>query len=292
MAKYIHTGKINPSKTILSFAGGALLAVLIGWTYGFLMELNPFIIVDLLIIAIFMALLMATSAGMSKAGSIRNKGVKFVLALVVSFTAWYTAWAYLVNNHFFADLVNFGDTFSHITRYLNRSELSFGKMTSSSSIEIEGAGMWILAIIEALLFMLPIVFVFTMSKDYFCETCQKFNLHQKSYIHAPHDAAMLDSAEYTGNFKALSHFPRVEKVPDLSGSLMAIDNVYEMDLSYCRSCKRNGVININRGNYKIDNKTKKVDFESKEKVIRDVLVDDATLTMFRDPYKEGTEDPF
>ena len=289
MAKYISTGKINFSKTILAFLIAIPLAAIIGWAYGFLMDLNPFIVVDLLIIVIFIALVIATSMGMARLGVVRNIAVRFLLAVVVSFVAWYTAWAYLVNRHFFEDLLQFGDTFKHIVRYLDRAELSFGKMTSSSSIEIEGTGMWVLAIIEALLFLLPIVFSLTASKDYFCESCQKFNLNQKCYIHAPHDAGMLDSAEYTGNFRALDKFPRVEKEPELHGSLLAIDNVYEMNLSYCRSCKRNGVINIARGNYKVDDKTKKVSFESKEKVIRDVLIDDATINTFMNPNKEGDE---
>lgn len=287
MAKYIHTGKINLPKTALVFVLAIPIAVLIGWGYNFLMEICPFILLDLIIILLAVALLGAAAVGLPQLGNIRNRGVKLLLGILLISLAWYTSWVNLLSQHYFEGFFDFAGTFSHMYSYLNDYSISIGRIISSSSIEISGIGMWIISTIEALLFMIPLYFAFETSKDYFCENCQKFNLHQKFFIHAPHNQSMLDFAESTGNFKDLDKFPRLEKLPEFHSSLMAIDNVYEMDLSYCRSCKRNGVIHLSRGNYKIDGAAKSVDFESKEKVIRNVVVVDSTVTTFMNPDKKG-----
>jgi hypothetical protein len=292
MAKSLHTGKINVAKTIQAFVVGIILSFIIGAGYGFLMEICAFIILDVLILFLVLGMLIATVSGMIRWGKIRNKNITYLLCFVISFTSWYTSWNYLVNNHFFADFFDLEDTFSHITRYLNRHSLSIGKFNSGVYFEIEGIGMWILSGIEALLFMIPVFPRFRPSKAYFCESCQKFNVNQKFYIHAPYNPGMLESVEKSGNFKELDQFPRFKNLPETHGSLLAIDNVYEMDLSYCNACKLNGVINIDRGIYDMDDKTQKVRFDSNEKVIQDLVIDNFSLATFMKVNKTGNEFPF
>lgn len=288
MAKYIHTGKINLPRTALAFILAIPTAVLIGWGYNFLMEISPFILLDLFILLVAIASLAAVTIGLAKIGNIRNRGVQFVLGLLTISLAWYTSWVHLLSHYYFEGFFDFERTFSDIYNYLNDYSISIGRIISSSSIEISGIGMWAISFIEALSFLIiPLYFTFFASKDHFCENCQKFNLHQKFFIHAPHDQRMLDFAESTGNFKELDKFPRLEKLPAFHGSLTAIDNVYKMDLSYCNSCKRNGVINLSRGNYKLNRTVKSVEFESKESVIHNVLVNDSTVATFMNPDKEG-----
>lgn len=287
MAKYIHTGKVNLPKTLLGVALGGVLSILAGVIYGALMDICPLIILDLLILALGIALVVAITIGMVHLGAVRNKMVKFMLALFISALTWYSAWAYLVNRDLLDDFLKVGRTFDHIERYLNTHSLSIGKFTSSSSIPIEGSGMWILAGIEALLFLLPVVLAFTFSKDYFCESCQKFNEHQKFYVTGELNADTVDSAAYTGNLSTLAKLHRREKIPSVTEQPDLTASVYLVDISYCKACKRNGVANISKGHFKLNDKKTEVEFKSVSEVMADTLIDESSVAAFIDPQKSG-----
>jgi len=279
MPKYIHSGKINFPKTVLAFALAIILAFLSGTLYAFLMELCPFIILDFFILALIVACLFGITMGMVNLGAIRNRPVKFLMTIVTIFVAWYTAWAYLIKHDFPKGYLDFDRSITQILRYLDTHSLSIGKF-GSDGIPIEGIGMWILASLELIIFLLPIIPVFALIKDYFCESCNKFNDNKKFYIEGQVNEDAILSAEYSGNFNELSKLPRRSELPSILEIKDFTTPIYKMEISHCKNCKKNGVINFDKGNYRLPDKSKTAQFESKKNLLSNTLVDDFSIANF------------
>jgi hypothetical protein len=201
--------------------------------------------------------------------------------------SFYAAWAYVVHRDFWGSLFDVGSTVDKIVRFMNTNEYVYSKMIGSSSFEISGIGMWIFGGIEALAFLTPVFFTSSVFREYFCERCEKFNTDKKFYIDDEAGDAIFQSAEFSGNFNDIAHLRRRTEVPayhERPGSFKAI---YEVEVSCCPSCKKNGVVNIQKGHYKTDEKKKTISFEGKD-FIKHTLVDDFSIAALAGDLFTGT----
>ncbi len=278
---YIHTGKINPAKTVLALVIGIPCAYIIGLIYAALSSLCPFIILDFLILVIPVLGILGLTTGLVRIGTVRNKAVKGALAFIVSTIVWYSSWAYLVHpNNLLNYSLDISYTLSQIADYLNTHSFSIGKFTSSSKITIEGAGMWIFALLEIIIFGLSVWLTFAVSKDYFCEECGKFNDDKEFYLEDANEA-FFTTGEQTGKFKELNQFTRKDTLPEANQITDYKKEIYKVELSWCGTCKKNGVINVEKGVYEKDDKGK-ISFTGKD-LLKDILVsDDSARVLFVD----------
>lgn len=243
MAKYVSTGKINLPKTVLSFLFGIPSAVLLGLLYGWSMNLIPFIIVEILVIVIVLALLGAVSLGMVQIGAIRNNVVKVFCVLVVCMVAWYSQWVYYTQYEFWPGLLKFSRVFQEMMEWSDQHEISFSR-TFSEGVGISGGALKFLELLELALFLTPTIFVFIMQKEYYCESCGKFN-ENKDYFVRDLNEQKLDSAETSGDFRFLNDLEAFKSVPASIGAI-GTNNAYKVEFSYCSKCSQNGVIDIYR----------------------------------------------
>ncbi len=276
MSKYIFSNKINPLKTLVAFLVAIPAAILIGFLYGGLTNWCTFIIIDLIIYALVIVLVTALAKGIVRLGAVRNKTLKLLVSILIVVLTWYSAWSYIVNKH---DLIlktfNIERTFSKIAHYLDTRSLSFGKATSSSAIDIEGAGLWIFYGLEALLFLVPVLMVFAISRDYYCETCKTFNEEEDFYIEGLNESTLLAS-ESAGNFNEITNFSRRTTVPSSTSEISDYSKpIFKIELSWCKKCKQNGVINVHKGVYERD-KNSKISYNGKP-IIKDTLVSDSSI---------------
>jgi|GEM_PF-5776055 len=273
MAKYVSTGKINLPKTVLSFLFGIPSAVLLGLLYGWSMNLIPFIIVEILVIVIVLALLGAVSLGMVQIGAIRNNVVKVFCVLVVCMVAWYSQWVYYTQYEFWPGLLKFSRVFQEMMEWSDQHEISFSR-TFSEGVGISGGALKFLELLELALFLTPTVFVFMMQKEYYCESCGKFN-ENKDYFVRDLNEQKLDSAETSGDFRFLNDLEAFKSVPASIGAI-GTNNAYKVEFSYCSKCSQNGVIDIYRGAFVSDKKTKKISFGDQKAVVKRTLMSDST----------------
>lgn len=278
MGKYIFSERINPAKTLLALPLVSIAAYFMGWLYSALSEFCTFIILDFFILIGTIVTLALISAAGCRIGAVRNKIVKVTTGLVVSLVAWYSSWVYLVNSdNMLAQFFSVGDTFSGISYYLDNHSYSIGSMgRSSSGTIIDGGVLWTFAGIEALLFLVPVLFSSTIT-DYYCEDCEKFNKTRDIYVEDASDAYFL-SAEQTGDFTAIDKFSSKAAVPQASQIGDYSKQIYKVELSWCEHCKKNGVINVNRGVYSKDNKDN-VTFKNETTLIENTLMSDHTVAV-------------
>jgi hypothetical protein len=280
MAQYISTGKFNFFKTALALVLlGIPCAVLLGMAYGWAMELIPFIVVDLVVLVGVVALLAALSVGMVHIGVIRNNIVKIFCVVVVCFVAWYAQWVYTTQHHFWTSLIKFDRVFEDILEWSENHELSISRSMSSDGAGISGIGLMIVEAIEMLLFFTPVIFVFVAQKDYFCETCGKFNKNKSFYVRDLNETN-ISSAEQSGDFRFIAQLQHHTLAPaglDRGGN----NNAHKIELSYCPNCLQNGIIDIERGTFEADKKGK-VTFGNSVAVVKKTLLNTMATTALRE----------
>jgi len=85
----------------------------------------------------------------------------------------------------------------------------------------------------------------------------------------------LDSAETSGDFRFLNDLEAFKSVPASIGAI-GTNNAYKVEFSYCSKCSQNGVIDIYRGAFVSDKKTKKISFGDQKAVVKRTLMSDST----------------
>ncbi|HTF04262.1 MAG TPA: hypothetical protein VK826_09550 [Bacteroidia bacterium] len=280
MAQYISTGKFNFLKTIMALVLlGIPCAVLLGLTYGWAMDLIPFIIVDVIVLVGVVALLAALSVGMVHIGVIRNNAVKIICVVVVCFVAWYAQWVYTTQHHFWTSLMKFDRVFEDILEWSENHELSISRSMSSGGAGITGIGLMIVEGIEMLLFFTPVIFVFVAQKDYFCEACGKFNDNKSFYVRGLNETS-ISSGEQSGDFRFIAELPHHKLAPD-GLDPQGNNSAHNIYLSYCPNCLQNGIIDIDRGTFEADKKGK-ITFGNTTDVTKKTLLNALSTTALRE----------
>lgn len=275
---YRSSGKINPSKTILAFLAAVPLAIIFGTLYGVLANWIPYIIIDVIVFGLAVAGLGWLVQMIVKYGTIRNRPLKLLFGIIISFLGWYSSWVYVVSDNNYLNLLfDISETAERTRYYLNNSGFSIGKSYSESAADISGIGMWIIAGIELLLLMIaPTFFSFILSKDYFCESCNKFNTEKEFYLHSVADETKLISFAQSGNYTGLAAYKKWITIPSAIGEADITQPVYKTEVSYCTSCGGNGIINIEKGKFNI-NKENKLEFKEETNIAKDILISDTSV---------------
>lgn len=89
---YQHSGTAPLGGVFLTFAGGLVVASMLGAIYGFLVFWSPFVYINFFITLGFGVGLGAAVGSLAKLGKIRNTGLVTLLALAVALFAWYAHW--------------------------------------------------------------------------------------------------------------------------------------------------------------------------------------------------------
>lgn len=265
MAKYISTGKFNFGKTLFGLILGIGAGVLIGLLYGWAIDIIPLIIADMLVIVLVLALLGAVETAVVRFGSIRNKPVKIVTAIIICLTAWYSQWVFITQTDFMSDFFHFDRVFRDIIDFSDIRTLSFSRASSGSGAGISGTPLMIMYGLEFIMFLIPIGLTFKMQKEYYCETCGVFNANDEYFVRNG-DETRIPSAEQSGDFRFLNDLPW-HKTAD------SIGNAWKVGFSYCPRCRKNGVIDISAGRLEANRKGK-IQFKKDRALINATLVSD------------------
>ena len=283
---YTHSGKFEFSKVLAATLIGIVVASLFGLFYGFITELNPFIYLNFIILIVILAILWVSVKGLSKFSRSRNMAVNIILGLIFGFVAWYAGWCFYVSKllgiNYFSAFIQPKLVKDFIIVLSNTRVIEFGRLRSSSNIEISGIGLQILYAIEFLCFMA--VAVAARKPAYYNEEFQFF--YEEKNLFAVVDETFADELNkaQTGKypfFKDITFYATLEEVSGTSGS-----HIIEAELNYADQVKDHGILTIEQGILTFD-KDKKNEISKKKKILKDTYIDSTTLNILLKKEHEG-----
>lgn len=280
MPKYTFTGKIDLTRTLIAMVVAVLGGFAIGCSYGFLMDLNPFIILDFVILVLLVFGTIGLCFGLVQLGKVRNKLIKIVLGLIVAVVSFYVAWAYAVFPNLFAELFDVAEWLEEVTDYMEDNAFSIGKMTSSSSLLIDGVLLQIFYFIELLVFMIPVFAFLFGSRQYYCESCERFNVNQNLYLVGSISDGTIDKIDYSGDMTSLKELIRFKETVPFSAIIQPNEQVHFAEVSYCKNCQQNGVLNFSSGSLTRDEKKAQYTFTKSKKLLADTLISPESVGIF------------
>ena len=94
---YRHSGGFSATGVVLVPAVGLPIAFVGAFLYQFLLELIPFLVVDIILACGFPLLLGFCCSKLAVVGRVRNLGLVLVLGILVGAAGWYFSWVALIN---------------------------------------------------------------------------------------------------------------------------------------------------------------------------------------------------
>jgi hypothetical protein len=157
----------SPKPITHAYLRTLLSSLIIGLAYGLITRFNPFISVNIFLLAIMIALLLFLAGYMIKNRPNKSAGLNFVLLLSACFLAWLTSWviyyAAYSNGGIGKIFTNPSKFIQYIINYADRNNVYVHKGTFG--IKMNETVMAVLYVIELLVFMLPSVTAFRKSKE-------------------------------------------------------------------------------------------------------------------------------
>lgn len=274
--KYTTSGKFEFSKVIVATLIGIVVAALIGILYAFISEINPFIYLNVIVLAVIYFLLWELVKKISKTGKSRNMIVNISVGLILGIVAIYSAWCYYVakntNLDFFTALMQPASVIDFVSFFAENQVFSIGKVTSSSRIDVSGVFVYLSYGIELLAFLAPAIA--GRKPMYYNEELKLF--YDETEYFSVMDDKLLENFDkaFDGKYPFLSEqkfYENILELPTLIG-----DKALKLQLRHLQSAPDHGILTVQYGILKgKDHDDRKI---SKLKtIVQDLYIDGATL---------------
>lgn len=274
--KYTTSGKFEFSKVIMATLVGIVVAALIGVLYAFISEINPFIYLNIIVLAVIYFLLWELVKKITQTGKSRNMIVNILVGLILGIVAIYSAWCYYVaqntNLDFFKALMQPASVIDFISFFAENQVFSIGKVTSSSRIDVSGVFVYLSYGIELLAFLAPAIAV--RKPMYYNEELQSF--YNEKIFYSVLDDKLLENFDkaFDGKYHFLGElkfYENILELPTLIGG-----KVLKLQLRNIHSVQDHGILTAQYGILKgKDHNDRKV--SKLKNIVTDVYIDAATL---------------
>lgn len=272
-SKYVSTGRFNIVKTSIWLLIGLVAAYGIGWLYGFIAHINPFIYLNaLLLIGVVFVLYFVLNIIVIQ-GESRNKLVNIISAFIISFFAWYVSWCYICADIYetstFYIIPKVSEVFQFILYYTSEVKMSVGKAGRSGG-SLPNEILFIVYLIEFTVFLVPIYFVLS-SKFYFCENCENSLDQITFYADTTQPIAEYKGKIEKGNLDFLEDISLHSELDTIQLDHSKPMEVYQFEFHLCDKCRKNSVVNINILKLKL--KEEKIETENTVSIIEGIYID-------------------
>lgn len=166
---YKSSGKVNWGKFIPAFLIGSIVCMFLGMMYGFLVNINPLIYVNFLILFGAMVVVFFVSVFIWRLGESRNKIINFFSGIIMGFMGVTAAWFSLMPGTGWLEVLNVSEVWGFAFNYAERNSFSVGKF-GRSGVEFSGGLLYALYLVEFLAFLAPAL-VSLFKTDVYCERC-------------------------------------------------------------------------------------------------------------------------
>ena len=274
---YVASGKFEFPKVIMATFAGIVAASVLGVIYAVISEYNPFIYLQILVLAgLFIALSFIIGKILRFAKS-RNAMINLVVGLIVCFFAWYAHWClyytqYAYDMNFFAAFFNPVETFQFIKDFSEARSITISRSGRSSGSDISGIFLQICYLIEFAVFMASSIA--NRKPDYFSEEHQCFYTPIEAYVEKNDAFDEAFEKAHRGNYNFLS---QMEIYPTPNDILLEQNaKIVKLEFNYCEGGKDDSILTMTEGKLKIDKKKNERSFSSGKKLVKDIYVNEAT----------------
>ncbi len=289
--KYNPSGKFDIARTAIGLVAGILGAMVIGYVYGIITDVDPLIYLNLLVLVGTVIVLVAFTGFIRHFGSSRNRIVNIIVAAVLCYAAWYAQWVYFIVGfnldagaiaNIFIGLVNPVNVINIPLRYSEIRTISIGHFGSGGA-PITGTGLLVIYFIEFIAFMSPVYFA-SVAKEYYCESCNNF--YAKAELWSAEVSRFNDefSRSPAGSYGFLSGFAMSPAYSQLGLDPSQSPELLKAEYHYCEACNQNDIIDLSTTVLKYNNK-KKEELSGEKTLIQSMYVDQRTSKAMMDKIK-------
>lgn len=275
---YAPSGKVNVGMTIVAFLIAIPVSLGFGWCYGFLSELNPFIILD---IVIFFVALLVTSfiqKGIVRFGKIRNKIVSFILCFTIGALVIYASWLEILSGDFVYNLLHPKDTIDSIIAYPANVNFTLSKIGRSGG-SVPSAVLYVMYFIEFLGFILAFLYGSKDATVPFCEESNTFN-EEKTYYYTDTETIQVGlDKRMNGDY---SFFKEMKFYADEQSAYNEVESfpIFKVSYSNCPKTKQHALISIEKIRLELDKKNNTVSEKHIQKITKYEYINSKTIDVF------------
>ena len=273
---YVTSGKFEFPKVIIATLAGIVATSILGVIYAVISEFNPFIYLQILVLAgLFIALSFIIKKILRFAKS-RNIIVNLIVGLIICFFAWYAHWCfyymqYAYDMSLLAAFFNPIQTVDFIIEFSEARTITVGRGGSSGSA-ISGILLQICYLIEFAVFMASAVA--NRKPEYFSEEHQCFYTPVEAFVEKNETFDEAFAKAPRGYYNFLSQV-EVYQTPN---EIMLEQNakIVKLDFNYCEGGKDDSILTMTEGKLKIDKKKNEHSFSGGKKLVKDMYVNAET----------------
>ena len=274
---YVASGKFEFPKVIIATLVGIVATSILGVIYAVISEINPFIYLQILVLAgLFIALSFIIRKILRFAKS-RNVMVNLIVGLIICFFAWYAHWCfyyvkYAYDMSFLAAFFNPVGTFQFIKDFSEVRTITISNAGRSNGPEISGIFLQICYLIEFAVFMYT---SFAHRKpEYFSEEHQCFYTPVEVYVEKNEAFDEAFDKAPRGNYNFLSKIEIYHTPNEIMLEQGA--KIVKLEFNHCEGGKDDSILTMIEGKLKVEKKKKERSFSSGKKLIEGIYVNEAT----------------
>jgi hypothetical protein len=244
---YQASGQFKRKPLIIATLAGILIAIFIGWLYYLLSRINPFIYVNFIVLVLALLACGAAFPTITILSESRNTRINVLISVLFCYLAWSSQWAFF-NMHWHYGYSFWGGVFNPLTTLKIIS-------TRGDKVDIDianyvrdrfpfgGGFQYLLYLAELGVFMFAAKWI-TSSKDYYCEDCKQFYMHQEAHILEPEIDNFYLLKEMAGEEHHYQFLPQLMFVKKLTPVYVKKKPVMQVKLHYCAKCHQNNIVSV------------------------------------------------
>lgn len=274
---YKESGKVNLRIFIFAYLTGALLSSALGYIYAFVININPVVYLNFLLLAGAVLGLIGLSVFTQSVAHSRNTWVNIAIAISFNLLAWYVHWATLFSEvtslEWFGSVSHPAKVISFVFNYSETHSISIGRL-GRGGVPFSGALLDMVYVIEFIAFQVP-VYTIAIYKNYYCETCGEYYDDKLAYIADADTVRYVVLAAGKGDYSMLDKVHFFKDLTELKARVSQGAEVLECQYYYCAKCGQNSIVNISCTLLHHEGYNKK-ELTKKDEYLSGVYIDDRT----------------